>query len=225
VRDTISAAAAQSGRAPEDVRLIAVSKTLPPEYIRAALQAGQYDFGENTVQEALGKIPHFPPDLIWHFIGHLQSNKARLIPGHFHWLHSLDSSALAQRLSRKAQETGASLNVLIEVNIARDPAKHGILPEALLPLMDELMRTPLPGLSLRGLMAIGPHPADEHTLRAAFAVLRGLRDDCAQRCGLAGFTELSMGMSGDYVEAIREGSTMVRIGAAIFGERDYPVRP
>ena len=223
IRETMGLAATQSGRTPGEIRLIAVSKTLPREYVTAALHAGQRDFGESTVQDALGKIPHFPRDLVWHFIGHLQSNKAKFIPGNFHWLHSLDSSALAQRVSRRAQEAGTSVNALIEVNMVRDPARHGVLPEALLPLMDELLRAPLPGLQLRGLMTIGPHPAAERELRAAFAALRGLRDDCVRRYGLTDFTELSMGMSGDYVEAIREGSTMVRIGTSIFGEREYPV--
>ena len=154
----------------------------------------------------------------------MQSNKARFIPGNFHWLHSLDSSALARRVSRMAQEAGTSVNALIEVNVARDPARHGILPEALIPLMDELLRLSLPGLHLRGLMTIGPHPATEHDVRTAFAALRDLRDDCARRYGLTEFTELSMGMSGDYVEAIREGSTMVRVGTSIFGEREYPAQ-
>ena len=222
VRAHIAKAARAAGRRPEEVRLIAVSKTLPREYVAAAVQAGQRDFGENTVQDALTKIPHFAGlGLDWHFIGHLQSNKVKFIPGHFTWVHSLHALPLAQRLSRLAHEQHATVNLLIEVNISRDPAKHGVAPEHLPALIESLLQAHLPGLTLRGLMAIGPHPAAESQLRSAFAAVRALRDDCAQRYALPGFTELSMGMSGDYVEAIKEGSTMVRIGTAIFGARDY----
>ena len=222
VRAHIADAARAAGRRPEEVRLIAVSKTLPREYVAAAVQAGQRDFGENTVQDALTKIPHFAGlGLDWHFIGHLQSNKVKFIPGHFTWAHSLHALPLAQRLSRLAHEQHATVNLLIEVNISRDPAKHGVAPEHLPALIESLLQAHLPGLTLRGLMAIGPHPAAESQLRSAFAAVRALRDDCAQRYALPGFTELSMGMSGDYVEAIKEGSTMVRIGTAIFGARDY----
>jgi pyridoxal phosphate enzyme (YggS family) len=223
VRSGLADTARQAGRRGEDVRLIAVSKTLPAAYVAAAAQAGQQDFGESTLQDALSKMPAFADQpLTWHFIGHLQSNKAKLVPGHFTWLHSLDNAGLARRLSRKVVEIGVTLNTLIEVNITRDPGKHGVLPEALMPLLDELLGSPLPGLALRGLMAMGPYPAGEQELRRAFAAVRTLRDDCARRYGLTEFTELSMGMSGDYVEAIQEGSTMVRIGTAIFGARDIP---
>jgi PLP dependent protein len=222
VRADIADTALQAGRRAEDIRLIAVSKTLPAAYVAAAVAAGQRDFGENTLQDALTKIPVFAGQpLHWHFIGHLQSNKAKLIPGHFTWLHSLDNASLAQRLSRKAQESGAHLQVLIEVNITGDPRKHGVLAQALFPLLDELLHVPLPGIALRGLMAIGPHPASDAEVRRAFAAVRKLRDSAAQCYPLPGFTELSMGMSGDYRAAIQEGSTMVRVGSAIFGERDY----
>jgi pyridoxal phosphate enzyme (YggS family) len=218
----IAELAIAAGRKPEDVRLIAVSKTHPRAAIEAAVTAGQFEFGENTVQDALGKIPHFAGrDLTWHFIGHLQSNKAKFIPGNFQWLHSLDSAALAPRLSRAAVEKGVTVKSLIEVNITRDPAKHGLAPDSVFPLIEELLKQPLPGIDLRGLMCIGPHPATEPEIRAAFASLRKLRDESQVRFGLPAFTELSMGMSGDYTEAIREGSTMVRVGTAIFGERDY----
>jgi pyridoxal phosphate enzyme (YggS family) len=221
VRADIADSAQKAGRRAEDVRLIAVSKTQPAAYVAAAVQAGQRDFGENTLQDALTKIPQFAGQgLDWHFIGHLQSNKAKLVPGNFAWLHSLDSASLAQRLSRKVAETGAPLQTLIEVNITRDANKHGVLAEALFPLLDELLRVPLPGIALRGLMAIGPYPASDVELRRAFAAVRRLRDDAAQHYPLPGFTELSMGMSGDYAAAIKEGSTMVRIGTAIFGARD-----
>jgi hypothetical protein len=222
LRTSLTDAAHHAGRRPGDVKLIAVSKTQPPEAVAAAIAAGQRVFGENTVRDALTKIPHFAGQgLEWHFIGHLQSNKARFIPGNFAWVHSLTSVKLAQRLARLAQEQNTIVNTLIEVNITRDPAKHGVAPEDVTPLLDELLKANFTGIQLRGLMAIGPHPATESERRASFAALRKLRDDCAQRFALPGFTELSMGMSGDFIAAIQEGSTLVRIGTAIFGERDY----
>jgi len=222
IRNAIADAARACGRSPDEVRLIAVSKTHPPETIASAIAAGQRDFGESTVQEALTKISHFRDrGLAWHFIGHLQSNKARFIPGNFAWLHSLDSLSLARKLSRLAQEQSANINILIEVNVFRDAKKHGVDPDALPGLVEQLVGENLPALDPRGLMTIGPHPATEKEVRGCFARLRELRDDCRRRFDLPRFTELSMGMSGDYVEAIKEGSTMVRIGSAIFGERDY----
>ncbi len=222
IRHAIARAARACGRNPDEVRLVAVSKTHPPEAIAGAIAAGQRDFGESTVQEALTKISRFRDrGLEWHFIGHLQSNKAKFIPGNFAWLHSLDSLELARRLSRLAQEQSANINILIEVNISRDVKKHGVDPDALPGLVEQLVRENLPALHLRGLMTIGPHPATEKEVRGCFARLRELRDDCGRRFALPRFTELSMGMSGDYLEAIQEGATMVRIGSAIFGERDY----
>ncbi len=222
LRQHIDDIARRAGRDPATIRLVAVSKTHAPEIIEAAVAAGQTDFGESTVQEALPKIERLAAHrLCWHFIGHLQSNKARFIPGNFAWLHSLDSLALAQRLARLTDERHASLDTLIEINITRDPRKHGVTPEALPGLLEGLQHLRPSPLRLRGLMAIGPYPASSDESRTAFAALRGLRDDCQRRTGWADFTELSMGMSGDYVEAILEGSTMLRIGAAIFGERSY----
>jgi hypothetical protein len=220
VRTRIAAAAAQAGRAADDITLIAVSKTHPAQAVAAARRAGQLVFGESTTREALPKIAALhAPDLAWHFVGHLQSNKARFIPGNFQWLHSLHSVTLAQRLARQAPQ--AALNALIEVNITGDAAKHGIAPAELPVLVDALLKENLPALALRGLMTIGPHPASETESREAFACLRALRDDCVARFALPDFTELSMGMSGDYEAAIKEGATMLRIGSAIFGKRDY----
>jgi hypothetical protein len=225
LRDEIAAAALSVQRRPADIKLIAVSKTHPVESIGAALAVGQRAFGENTVQEALGKIAHFRDrGLEWHFIGHLQSNKAKSIPGNFSWLHSLDNAKLAQRLNRFAQEQQAVLNTLIEVNIAQDPRKQGIAPHAVAPLLDELLAHDLPWIKLRGLMTIGPYPAAESAIRRIYAALRDLRDDCQRRFGLNAFDQLSMGMSGDHVEAVKEGATMLRIGTAIFGERDYTLK-
>jgi pyridoxal phosphate enzyme (YggS family) len=222
LRASLAEAAQRAGRRPADVKLIAVSKNQPPAAVAAAIAAGQRLFGENTVQDALTKIPQFAGQgLEWHFIGHLQSNKARFIPGNFAWMHSLDSVQLAQRLARLVQEQNTTLNALIEVNITRDPGKHGVAPEDMGPLLEQLLKANLTGIQLRGLMAIGPHPATESQRRASFAALRTLRDDCARRFALPDFTELSMGMSDDFVEAILEGSTLVRLGTALFGERKY----
>lgn len=218
VRQDIAQAACRAGRDPAALTLIAVSKTQPPSAIAAALAAGQQAFGENTVQDALIKVPLFP-QAEWHFIGHLQSNKAKHIPGQFAWLHTLDSLSLARRLARLMPPNTAPLNVLIEVNVTRDPRKHGVVPDALIPLIETLIAADLRPLALRGLMTIGPYPASESQVRAAFAGLRELRDSARAQFGLPAFTELSMGMSTDYAQAIQEGATMLRIGSAIFGDR------
>ena len=217
----ISQAAQRAGRREQEIKLIAVSKHQAASAIAAAVAAGQRTFGENTSQEALTKIPQFAGQgLEWHFIGHLQSNKAKLIPGNFACMHSLDGVQLAQRLARIADERRTTLDIFLEVNITRDPAKHGVLAEQVAPLLDKLLKENLANLKLRGLMTIGPHPATETERRTAFAALRQLRDHCRQQYSLPYFTELSMGMSGDFAEAIAEGSTLLRIGTAIFGDRD-----
>jgi PLP dependent protein len=222
IRERIATAAAQAGRNADDVKLIAVSKTHSVDSIAAAIGAGQHLFGESTAQEALKKIPLLPqPGIEWHFIGHLQSNKVKFIPGNFHWLHSLDDVKLAQRLARLAPPQQAPLNALIEINVTGDPAKHGIAPVALFPLLDRLLREGPSAIALRGLMTIAPHAAPASEIRAVFATLRRLRDEVAARYALPGFTELSMGMSDDFEDAIREGATFVRVGTAIFGNRDY----
>lgn len=222
LREKIFDAARSAQRDINDIRLIAVSKTQSAEAVAALTSCGQKDFGENTTQEALNKIKKISDrSITWHFIGHLQSNKAKFIPGNFAWLHSLDSLALASKLSRHAQEQSAFINMLIETNVTQDPKKHGIAPEALFDFVEQLLKANLPALSLRGLMTIGPQNAPEKEIRQCFAQLRALRDQCRQRFALTDFTELSMGMSGDYVAAVKEGATMLRIGTALFGDRDY----
>lgn len=222
VRDKLAGAANRAGRTADEIRLIAVSKTHPPELVEAARRAGQQDFGENTVQDARGKLDTFAGEnLIWHFIGHLQSNKARYIPGAFQWLHSADRLELVQKLERRCQSENTSLNVLIQINITGDPAKAGLAPEALPIFLEQILKEELRHVRLCGLMTIGPMTEEERALRHAFASLRELRDRSSKQFGLATFTELSMGMSSDYRDAILEGSTMVRVGSAIFGQRDY----
>lgn len=218
----IDAAAATAGRRPQDIQLIAACKNQPPQALAAALAVGQHRFGENTVQDAMTRLPHFAgQDVEWHFIGHLQSNKARQIPGRFAWLHSLDSLRLAERVARFARAAGTEVNALVEINITRDPARHGIAPEQLEPLLNDLLMADLGGLRLRGLMTVGPHPASEAGRRQAFASLRRLGENARQQLALPAFSELSMGMSEDYREAILEGATFLRIGTAIFGVHNH----
>lgn len=222
LQERMAKAAAHASRPVESIKLVAVSKNQPPAAVAAAVVAGQRLFGENTVQDALTKIPQFSGQgLMWHFIGHLQANKAKYIPGNFTWLHSIDSARLAERVARFADAKGVTVNALIEVNITRDPRRHGVLPEQVPELLDQIVAAGLVGLRLRGLMAIGPHPASEPEVRSAFAAVRTLREICVARHALPGFTELSMGMSGDLEAAILEGSTLVRVGTAIFGERPH----
>lgn len=223
VRHSIEEAAQRVGRDPRDIRLIAVSKTMSREAIEAALDAGHNEFGENTIQDALTKIPYLQDRRpTWHFVGHLQSNKAKFIPGNFAWVHSIDRLSLAQKLSSLCEHAGARLNVLIQVNVTSDPNKHGVAPASAYELVEQILAADLSAISLRGLMTMGPYPAGECALRNCFAHLRALRDKCIERFGLTAFSELSMGMTDDFWIAIAEGATMVRIGAAIFGPR--PVR-
>ena len=222
VREDMAAAAHEAGRAANEIRLIAVSKTHPAERVEAARRAGQRDFGENTVQDARSKLDAFiHEDLAWHFIGHLQSNKAKYIAGQFQWLHSVDTLELAQKLEQRCQAASAALNILIQVNVTGDPAKAGVAPPALPALIESILQTQPQSLALRGLMTIGPMTQEDRALRRAFAGLRQLRDQCREQFALTDFNELSMGMSGDYHQAILEGATMVRVGSAIFGARDY----
>ncbi len=219
---TIAEHARRSGRDPAEVRLIAISKTHPAPAIAAVMGAGQFEFGESTAQEALPKISQLQGrPITWHFVGHLQSNKARFIPGNFAWIHSLHSAQLARRLSQLALEKNTVLSALVEVNITRDPQKHGMMPEAVRPFLEQVLKENLSGLAVRGLMTIGPHPATEPQARHCFAQLRALREECREHFGLATFTELSMGMSDDFGAAIAEGATMLRLGTVIFGERNY----
>lgn len=211
-----------AGRTPDAVRLIAASKTHPPETLEPLIHVGLADFGENTAQEALPKIERLRAhELTWHFIGHLQSNKAKNVPGNFAWLHSLDSLSLATRLEKFAAEHSTTLHALIEVNVTRDPRKHGVAPDQLDALLESLLRAELQHVTLRGLMTIGPYPASATEKRKCFSELRLLCAAARTQLNLPQFDQLSMGMTEDYAEAIAEGATMVRIGTGIFGERNY----
>jgi pyridoxal phosphate enzyme (YggS family) len=220
IRERMRMAATDSGRDVSDIRLVAVTKYMPPEYVQAAMSAGQHCFGENTLQDACSKQLLLDDPLNeWHFIGHLQSNKAKAIPGNFSWLHTLDSLKLANKLSTSAIQTGNTLNVLIQVNIASDPDKFGLSPESVYPFVETLLQAGLTGIRLRGLMTIGHRGASRDETRANFSALRKLGKACAQRFGASRFSELSMGMSNDFESAIAEGATLIRIGSSIFGQR------
>lgn len=212
----VVAAAERSGRDPAEIKLIAVSKTHPPEVIREALAAGSNVFGENKVQEAEGKVLELGRDGIeWHLIGHLQSNKARKAVQLFDVIHSVDSIDIAQRLERICTEEGREeLPVLIQVDLAAEETKSGIAESDLSSLI-EYVRS-CERLKLIGLMILPPFFDDPEATRPYFQRLREIRDRF-----LPG-GELSMGMSHDFEIAIEEGATMVRVGTAIFGERDYP---
>ena len=206
-----------SGRGENDARLIAVSKTFPAECAAEAYRCGQHAFGENRVQELAEKAPKLPSDIEWHLIGHLQQNKVRVALEHASWIHSIDSLALLQRTVRIAGELGVTPKLLLEVNISGEESKFGLTP-ADVPSVLEGCPTPM----LAGFMTVAPLGASETELHRIFGGLRKLRDEMEAKSGLR-LPELSMGMSGDFEIAVAEGATMVRVGTAIFGHRDYTI--
>jgi hypothetical protein len=219
VRARIAAACIAAGRPLESVRLLAVSKTWPAASVGEAIAAGQRAFGENYVQEAIDKkaeLASLSPDpgLEWHFIGPLQSNKTRLVAENFAWVHSVDRLKIAERLSAQRPPELAALQICLQVNVSGEASKSGCDPDQVATLARTLAT--LPGLRLRGLMAI-PEPSDDPLKqRQQFAILRRLRDSLPLE-----LDTLSMGMSHDLEAAIMEGSTLLRIGTAIFGQRNY----
>jgi pyridoxal phosphate enzyme, yggS family len=220
IQQQIESLSAQFQR--ENVRLLAVSKTKPVSAIEEAIQAGQKAFGENYVQEGVEKIAYFnqQADLEWHFIGPLQSNKTKLVAAHFDWIQTVDRLKIAQRLSEQRPADKAPLNVLIQINISDEASKSGIAPEDMLPLAREIAL--LPNLKLRGLMAI-PKPEHEPAQqKIALSKMQQLFNRLQTE--FEGIDTLSMGMSDDMAAAIECGSTMVRIGTAVFGARDYGVK-
>jgi PLP dependent protein len=221
VREKIARAVSQCGRAPEEITLVAVSKTHSVAAVREALAAGATDFGENRVQEAETKIPVLDnPDARWHLIGHLQANKARRAVKLFDTIHTLDSAALAQRLDRACAEEGrAELPILIQVDLAGEPTKSGVTQTDLTQLVGVVKSCS--HLRLRGLMTLPPFFEDPEDARPFFQRLRELRDDLRAKGTFGEHQgELSMGMSHDFEIALEEGSTIVRVGTAIFGERN-----
>jgi hypothetical protein len=220
VRSRMASAAKRAGRASEELQLIVVSKTHPPELLREAIAAGVTDLGENRVQEADGKIEEVGPESArWHLIGHLQSNKARRAVQLFDVIHSLDSIALARKLDRSCQELQRNeLPVLIQVDLGHEATKSGVDENELSQLIEAV--NSCERLSLIGLMTLPPFFDDPELTRPFFSQLRELRDRYSSRGAFAGsHGELSMGMTHDFEVAIEEGATMVRVGTAIFGER------
>jgi pyridoxal phosphate enzyme (YggS family) len=221
IRQRIRAACARANRDEQSVTLLAVSKTHPPETIRAAVEGGQLLFGENKIQEARAKIPLCPGRARWHFIGHLQSNKVRDAVELFAMTQSVDSLALAREISKRAEQAAKTMPVLMEVNVAGEASKFGYAPEKLLAELNEL--NALPRIEIHGLMAVPPFTPVPEKSRPYFQRLRELKAECEQVLG-APLPHLSMGMSGDFEVAIEEGATIVRIGTALFGERLSSVR-
>jgi pyridoxal phosphate enzyme (YggS family) len=209
-------AARRGGREPDDVRLLAVSKLHGAQEILTLFQAGQTMFGENYVQEALGKVAILPREISWHFIGHLQTNKVKSVVGRFALVHGVDSLKLARSLQGQAATQGVVQDVLVQVNLAGETQKSGIL-EAELPELAEFLAAS-PSLRWQGLMLMPPFFDDPDRARPYFARLRDLAETLRASFGLP-LPELSMGMTGDFEAAIEEGATLVRIGTRIFGER------
>ena len=229
VRRSIDAAAQRSGRSPGDVRLIAVSKTFPAEDVLAAIAAGQRDFGENRVQEAVAKMdaalaaiePTRAAAVEWHLIGHLQSNKAKKAAAAFAWIHSIDSVDLVQKIDVAATDAGTRPRVLIQVDLAHEATKSGADAGDVKAIAEAALAGR--AVELAGLMIVPPISANPEDARPWFRQLRALRDQLvAGGVPAAAMRELSMGMSHDFEVAIEEGATMVRVGSAIFGKRDYP---
>ncbi|MDE3074222.1 MAG: YggS family pyridoxal phosphate-dependent enzyme [Chloroflexota bacterium] len=213
----VAAAAERAGRKPEDVAIVAVSKTFPIAAIREAYELGVRVFGENRVQEALEKMPLLPDGIQWHLVGHLQTNKVRQAVGRFWLIHSVDSVHLAEEIERQAAKRTIDQRVLLEVNLADEPSKSGF---SLMEVGDAISEVrQMPHVRLEGLMTIGPQVEEPEDSRWLFETLRELRDRLQAEHPELALTELSMGMTDDFEVAVEEGATLVRIGRAIFGER------
>ncbi|MFQ6111152.1 MAG: YggS family pyridoxal phosphate-dependent enzyme [Nitrospinota bacterium] len=220
VRERIARAAARAGRSPEEVSLVAVTKTVELPRIEQAVRGGITVLGENRVQEARRKAEAIAPELgekvEWHLVGTLQRNKAKYCFGLFHMIHSVDSFPLAQELSRRGEKAGMDIEVLVQVNLAGEEQKGGASKGEAIELLKEVSR--LPHLKLRGLMTMPPFMPDPEDSRPYFQELRAIRDRARQE-GLEEVRELSMGMTADFEQAVEEGATIVRVGTAIFGPR------
>lgn len=213
----IRQAAARSGRDAAEIGIVAVTKTVPAENVREAVSAGLRILGENRVQELIAKYP-LVEGAEWHLIGHLQRNKVKYITDKVSLIHSLDSAALAEEIDRRMTSMGRIMDVLVQVNIAEDPKKHGIKANQVIDFVEAAAQ--LQGIRIKGLMTIGPYVSDPGEIRPVFRELRKLAEN-VKKMDLPGvdMRHLSMGMSNDYIVAIEEGATLVRIGSAIFGTR------
>lgn len=221
IRSRIEAACHRGGRKPEEVRLIAVSKTVPAERVREAVALGIRDLGENRVQEATEKAAALGAGPTWHLLGHLQSNKAKKAVELFSWVHSLDSAEIAGEVAKRSAAIGKTIDALIELNLTGESQKTGLDPARLDETVEAIRN--LPGLRLRGLMTMAPFTDDLETVRRCFRELRDTLERTRDLHNLGpDFRDLSMGMTGDFEIAIEEGSTMIRIGRALFGDRPAP---
>ncbi len=220
VREQIDAACVRSGRRPEEVTLIAVSKTKPLPLLQEAYEAGARDFGENKVQELMDKIPQMPEDVRWHMIGHLQRNKVKYIVGKVAFIHSVDSLRLAEEISKEALKKNVTVNILVEVNIALEESKFGTSAREAVSLVENIAK--LPGICVKGLMTIAPFVENAEENREYFRKMKQLSVDiAAKNIDNVSMDILSMGMTGDFITAVEEGATYVRVGTGIFGEREY----
>ena len=217
VRARIGAACRRSGRSPDDVEIIAVTKTHGAEVVGEAWRAGLGIVGENKVQEAAWKKPASVTGPSWHLIGHLQSNKVRHALALFDFIHSVDSRKLADKINSVAEDMGASPRVLLEVNVSGERSKSGMTPQEVAPLLGHIAEN-CPRITVEGLMTMAPFSENPEDARPYFRRLRELRDECEKTLGI-GLPRLSMGMSGDYEVAVEEGATWVRLGTVLFGER------
>jgi len=218
VRGRIAAAAEQAGRSPRAITLVAVSKTVPVDACRAALQAGVTDLGENRAQELREKMDLIGARTRWHFIGHLQTNKVRLVVGAAALIHAVDRIDLATAIARRAARMKLTQDVLLQVNVSGEPNKHGVNPDAVAQLAHDV--DALEGVKVRGLMTMPPYPNDPEDSRPLYKELATLRNSIAEEIPSA--RDLSMGMTRDFEVAIEEGATYVRIGEAVFGPRKTP---
>jgi pyridoxal phosphate enzyme (YggS family) len=216
IQQRIAAACERAKRDPVSVTLMAVTKTHPPETVQAAADLGLVYFGESKVQEAKAKIPQCSGKFRWHFIGHLQSNKARDAVELFEMIQSVDSLALAQEINKRCEQAGKRMPILLEVNLAGEASKFGYAPERLLAEFNDL--NALPRLDVHGLMTVPPWKPVAEQVRPFFRAARELKQRCEEILGTP-LPHLSMGMSGDFEVAVEEGATIVRIGSALFGER------
>ena len=204
---------------PEDVTLVAVSKTKPSSDILEAYATGQRDFGENKIQEMTSKWEELPKDINWHMIGHVQTNKVKYMAPFVHLIHAVDSFKLLKEINKQAKKNNRSINCLIQIKIAEEDSKFGLSTEDAVQLILSPEVSQLSNINIRGLMGMATFTDDEKQLRSEFTIIKSAFDELKNK--IEGFNTLSIGMSGDYQIAIQEGGTMVRIGSSIFGERNY----
>jgi len=222
VKERIKRACERSGRNENEIKIVAVSKTFPSDFIKFAYEGGIRDFGENYVQEALKKINELKElKITWHFVGHLQKNKAKFIPGNFEYLHSLDSIELLKELEKRCSAAQKEIKVLVQINIGKEQTKSGIMPENVFEFFEKALEFEPKHVKICGLMIIPPPPKDKEDSRKYFRELMKIKEECSRK-GVPEnmLAEISAGMSDDFEVAIEEGATIVRLGRAIFFERE-----